>query len=170
MRHWLVAGAALLAGTLAAQSVAQSAVTHRYSAAGNVKVEVQTLTGRIGPFPHAVRFGEEVASILNYTDEIALEDTNFLGNARTTIVPGSKNSVAVFQLMPASGTEYSPTMTSLCGGLTGIPFIGLENGAGSMRKRGFDAKSPTRLYVFEETFAPGRVILRLCKAIDLAPA
>ena len=174
MRHWLVAGAALLAGALAAQSVAQSVsqsgATHRYSAAGGVKVEVQTLTGRIGPFPHSVRFGEEVASVLNYTDEIALDDANFLGNARTAIVPGSQHPVAIFQLMPASGTEYSATMTSLCGGLAGIPFIGLENGAGSMRKRGFDAKSPTRLYVFEETFAPGRIILRLCKAIDLTPA
>ncbi|OYX49648.1 MAG: hypothetical protein B7Y90_07200 [Alphaproteobacteria bacterium 32-64-14] len=170
MRHWLVAGAALLAGALAAQSVAQSAATHRYSAAGDVKVEVQTLTGRIGPFPHSVRFGEEVASVLNYTDEIALDDADFLGNARSAIVPGSRHPVAVFQLMPASGADYSATMTSLCGGLAGIPFIGLENGAGSMRKRGFDAKAPTRLYVFEETFAPGRVVLRLCKAIDLAPA
>jgi len=157
----------VIASVLALQAIAQPPATHRYGDAGGLKVEVQTLTGRVGPFPHAVRFGEEVASILNYTDEIALGDADFLGNARAEIVPGAKHPVAVFQLMPATGTDYSATMTSLCGGLKGIPFIGLEN-AGSVRKRGFDAKAATRLYVFEETFAPGRVILRLCKAINLS--
>ncbi len=168
MRNWYVVGAAVIASAFAAQSIAQTPATHRYGEAGGLKIEVQTLTGRIGPFPHTVRFGDEVASILNYTDEIALDDAAFLGNARAAIIPGAKHAVAVFQLMPASGTDYSATMTSLCGGLKGIPFIGVENGAGSMRKRGFDAAAATRLYVFEETFAPGRVNLRLCKAIDLS--
>lgn len=149
-------------------AIAQPPAAHRYAGPDGLKVEVETLAGRKGPFPHALRFGKEPASVLNFTDEIALDDKVFLGNPRAELVPGAKQPVAVFQLMPREGYDYSPTMTEACGGLKGIPFVGIENAGRSILASGFDAKAAVRVYVFEETFAPGRVHLRLCKTMELA--
>lgn len=164
MKRLLLVAAALSAGV----AIAQPPAAHRYAGPEGLKVEVETLAGRKGPFPHALRFGDEPASVLNFTDEIALDDKVFLGNPRTELVPGAKQPVAVFQLMPREGYDYSPTMTEACGGLTGIPFVGIENAGRSILSSGFDAKAAVRVYVFEETFAPGRVHLRLCRTMELA--
>lgn len=163
MKHLAIAAIALYAGAAAAQS----GVTHRYTGADGLKVEVHTLMGRVGPFPSMLKLAEESPSQLTYTGEIGLDDAMFLGNARAGLVPGAKQPVAVFQVMPLEGFDYSATMTTLCGSTQGIPFIGIENAGRSIAKRGFDAKAPARLYVYEETFAPGRVILRLCGTLDL---
>jgi hypothetical protein len=170
MKRLLLAVAVLSAGVAVAQSPAPRgpAVTHTYAGPDGLKVEVETLAGRKGPFPHALRFGEEPASVLNFTDEIALDDKVFLGNPRADLVPGAKQSVAVFQLMPREGYDYSASMTAACGGLAGIPFVGIENAGRSILAKGFDGKAAVRVYVFEETFAPGRVHLRLCRTVDLA--
>lgn len=169
MRRFLLAAAVLSAGVAVAQPAPRGqAATHAYAGADGLKVEVETLPGRNGPFPHALRFGEEPASVLNFTDEIALDDKVFLGNPRAALTPGAKQAVAVFQLMPREGYDYSPTMTAACGGLRGIPFVGIENAGRSILASGFDAKAAVRVYVFEETFAPGRVHLRLCGTMDLA--
>ena len=114
-----------------------------------------------------LKLAEESPSQLTYTGEIALDDTQFLGNARAGLTPGAKGPVAIFQVMPREGFDYSATMTTRCDSVKGIPFIGLESAAGSIRSKGFDGKSPARLYVYEETFAPGRVVLRLCGVMDL---
>jgi hypothetical protein len=169
MMRFLLAAAVLSAGVAVAQPPAPQgpAVTHAYAGPNGLKVEVETLAGRKGPFPHALRFGDEPASVLNFTDEIALDDKVFLGNPRAALVPGAKQSVAVFQLMPREGIDYSAIMTAACGGLSGIPFVGIENAGRSILTSGFDGKAVVRVYVFEETFAPGRVHLRLCKTIDL---
>lgn len=169
MRRFLLAAAVLGAGVAVAQPAPRGqAATHAYAGSDGLKVEVETLPGRKGPFPHALRFGEEPASVLNFTDEIALDDKVFLGNPRAALVPGAKQAVAVFQLMPREGIDYSATMTAACGGLRGIPFVGIENAGRSLLASGFDAKAAVRVYVFEETFAPGRVHLRLCGTMDLA--
>lgn len=163
MKHLAIAAVVLSAGAAAAQP----GVTYRYTGPGGLKVEVHTLTGRVGPFPSMLKLAEESPSQLTYTGEIALNDTQFLGNARAGLVPGAKGPVAVFQIMPREGFDYSATMTTLCGSVTGIPFIGLESATGSIRSKGFDGKAPARLYVYEETFAPGRLVLRLCGTMDL---
>jgi len=170
MKRLLLAAAVLSAGVAVAQPPAPrgQAATHAYAGPDGLKVEVETLAGRKGPFPHALRFGEEPASVLNFTDEIALDDKVFLGNPRADLVPGAKQPVAVFQLMPREGVDYSATMTAACGGLRGIPFVGIENAGRSILAKGFDAKAAVRVYVFEETFAPGRVHLRLCRTMDFA--
>lgn len=163
MKRIVIAAIALASGV----AVAQPGVTHRFTGPDGLKVEVHTLTGRVGPFPAMLKLAEESPSQLTYTDEIALDDAVFLGNARVGLVPGAKGPVAIFQVMPREGFDYSATMTTLCGSVKGIPFIGIESAAGSIRSKGFDGAAPARLYVYEETFAPGRVILRLCGAMDL---
>lgn len=163
MKYLAIAAIALAAGA----AVAQPGVTHRYAGPDGLKVEVHTLTGRVGPFPSMLKLAEESPSQLTYTGEIALDDQTFLGNARAGLVPGAKQPVAIFQVMPREGFDYSATVTTLCGSVAGIPFLGLESAAGSIRSKGFDGKAPARLYVYEETFAPGRVILRLCGTLDL---
>lgn len=165
MKRLLLAAVVLSAGVAVAQP---PATTHAYAGPDGLKVEIETLPGRKGPFPHALRFGAEPASVLNFTDEIALDDKVFLGNSRAELVPGARQPVAVFQLMPRAGVDYSATMTAACGGLRGIPFVGIENADRSILAKGFEAKAAVRVYVFEETFAPGRVHLRLCRTMDLA--
>lgn len=150
-----------------AGAIAQPGVTHLFTGPEGLEAEIHTLTGRTGPFPSMLRLAGEVPSQLTFTDEIDLKDTEFLGNAREAVIPGAKGPVAIFQVMPREGVDYSRTMTDLCGGHRGIPFIGLESEAGSIRYKGFDGKSPVRLYILEETFAPGRLILRLCGVIAL---
>lgn len=163
MKYVAIAAIALASGAASAQP----GVTHHYTGPDGLKVEVHTLTGRIGPFPSMLRLAEESPSQLTYTGEIAIDDDLFLGNARAGLVPGAKQPVAVFQVMPREGFDYSATMTTLCGSTRGIPFIGIENVGRSIAKQGFDAEAPARLYVYEETFAPGRLILRLCGTMDL---
>jgi hypothetical protein len=163
VKYPVIAAIALIAGA----AHAQPGVTHAYTGPDGLKVEVHTLTGRVGPFPSMLKLAGESPSQLTYTDEIGLHDETFLGNARAALVPGAKQPVAVFQIMPREGFDYSATMTTLCGSVTGIPFIGLESASGSIRAKGFDGKAPARLYVYEETFAQGRVNLRLCGALDL---
>jgi hypothetical protein len=165
VKYLAIAAIALSAGA----AYAQPGVTHAYTGPDGLKVEVHTLTGRVGPFPSMLKLAEESPSQLTYTDEIGLDDETFLGNARATLVPGAKQPVAVFQVMPREGYDYSTTMTTMCGSVTGIPFIGLESTASSIRTKGFDGKAPARLYIYEETFAPGRVILRLCGTLALTP-
>lgn len=166
MKYLAIAAIALTAGAASAQP----GVTHTYAGADGLRVEVHTLTGRVGPFPSMLKLADESPSQLTYTDEIALDDETFLGNARAALVPGAKQPVAVFQVMPREGVDYSATMTTLCGSVTGIPFIGIESAAGSIRAKGFDGKAPAWLYIYEETFASGRVILRLCATLALAPS
>lgn len=165
MKHLAIAAIALCAGA----AHAQPGVTHTYTGPDGLKVEVHTLTGRVGPFPSMLKLAAESPSQLTYTDEIGLDDETFLGNARAALVPGAKQPVAVFQVMPREGYDYSATMTTLCGSVTGIPFIGLESAAGSIRATGFDGKTPARLYIYEETFEPGRIVLRLCGTLALSP-
>jgi hypothetical protein len=166
VKYPVIAAIALIAGA----AHAQPGVTHAYTGPDGLKVEVHTLTGRVGPFPSMLKLAGESPSQLTYTDEIGLDDETFLGNARAALVPGAKQPVAVFQVMPREGFDYSATMTTLCGSVTGIPFIGIESAAGSIRAKGFDGKSPVRVYVYEETFASGRVLLRLCGTLALAPS
>ncbi len=165
MRRLILAAAAVLS---AGPALAQDAAAHSFSGPDGITVEVQTLAGRAGPFPHMLQFGEETPSVLTFTAEIAMDDSVFLGNPRASIVPGAKQPVAVFQVSPYRGFDYSATMTTLCGGDRGIPFIGIESAAGSIRKKGFAGGAAARLYVYEETFELGRVVLRLCKALDLS--
>jgi hypothetical protein len=166
LKYLAITAIALVAGA----AHAQPGVTHAYANPDGLKVEVHTLTGRVGPFPSMLTLADETPSQLTYTDEIGLDDETFLGNPRSALVPGAKQPVAVFQVMPREGYDYSATMTTLCGSVTGIPFIGLESAAGSIRAKGFDGKAPVRLYIYEETFEPGRVVLRLCGTLALSPS
>ncbi len=171
MKRLIVAIVALAAGAAYAQPPEARPkprpVAHAYAGPDGLTVEVETLPGRKGPFPHTLRLGEEPASVLTFTGEIGTADKEFLGNARAGLVPGARQPVAVFQVMPREGYDYSPAMTGACGGHAGIPFIGIESASGSIRANGFDTKAAARVYIFEETFAPGRVNLRLCGTIDL---
>lgn len=166
MKRFLIAAIALTAGAASAQP-GNGVAVHRYTGPDGLKAEVETQPGRRGAFPHALRLGDEPASVLTFTDEIELADKVFLGNPRESLVPGAKQPVAVFQVMPREGYDYSATMTAMCGSVKGIPFLGIENAGGSILSKGFAAKSAVRLYVFEETFAPGRVNLRLCGTLSL---
>jgi hypothetical protein len=161
---------------LAAPAVAQQPLSdpqvHRFasSEAGPLaSVEIHTVKTDRGRMIFALRPGEEKPATLAYADDIRMKDATYVGNERTALLPGSSRDVSLFQLMPGETHRYSAAIFGLCTG-KGIPFVGVEPSKGSVRQGSFDHMSPVRLYVIEETFEPGKIAFKLCKAIDLRPA
>lgn len=163
MRALLAAGLFALCGVASAQAPGIA----RYSGPGGIPVEVQTVQGRKVAFVQGLRFGSEAVSVLTFTLDVAPVDAQVLGTARAGLLPGVTNPVALFQVSPGAATDYSPTLTRLCGGTAGVPMVGIENGADAMRAHGFDRTRPVILHVFESTFVNGALSLRLCGTMAL---